>query len=437
MKTIYCLMILLWPLVSPAQTVKALNVGDEVPDITISNIYNYPASSVELPQLKGKLVILDFWATWCGSCIREFPKMQQLQQQYKGKMQIFMVDADTSESDSHVSTFLTRRKERTGESFTLPYALHNDVGLYFPLKEIPHYVWINRFGKLAGITNAEDVSAANIEKFLSDSSFTLVTKKDYLRFNPEKPLLIDENGGDDPTGFLYRSVITGFKENLGAAIGMKGNADGDITRMFALNCNLPTLLAIAYPSVFSSIGTDRIIIESKKYNKKDFTDHSLGLLPENRFCYELITPAVSRAEAYRYMQQDLYRNFRLSATNDVRAMDCYILQATKTAVRLKTGGGKPFIDVQPNTLNKFIRNESSSQLVSQVLQPLFSVPVIDESHLSYKIDLSFPFEFSNYNTEQITRFLAAKGLQLVKTNRKIKAVIISDRPIKTITNNKL
>ncbi|MDE3185574.1 MAG: redoxin domain-containing protein [Bacteroidota bacterium] len=431
MKTIYCLMILFWPLVNQGQTVKALNVGEAVPAITLTNIYNYPSSALTLPQLKGKLVILDFWATWCGSCIREFPKMQHLQQQFDDRMQILMVDADTSESVAHVSAFLMKRKERTGESFTLPYALHDySISLYFPLKEIPHYVWINPFGKVAGITNAEDVTAANIEKFLSDSTFTLVTKRDFLRFNPDKPLLIDENGGDDPAGFLYRSLITGFKKNLGAMIGIKSSDNGRISRMYMLNCDLPTLLAIAYPSVFKSYGANRLIVESKKYNKKIFTDTSLEKLPENRYCYELITPPVSREEAYRYMQQDLYRNFRISARNETRVMDCYVLQATKNTVQLKTTGGKPFIDVQQNTLHKAIQNESSSMLVSQLLQPLFSVPVIDETNLPYKIDLSFPFEINTYNAEKIMRFLAGHGLRLVAAKRKIEAIIISDRPLK-------
>jgi len=58
---------MLLPLLSGAQAppVKALSIGDTVPDITIANVYNYRSSTIRLSDLKGKLVILDFWSTWC------------------------------------------------------------------------------------------------------------------------------------------------------------------------------------------------------------------------------------------------------------------------------------------------------------------------------------------------------------------------------------
>jgi thiol-disulfide isomerase/thioredoxin len=71
---------MLLPILCGAQSppVRALTVGDTVPDITIRNVYNYPDSVIKLSDLKGKLTILDFWATWCGSCLSAFPEMHDL-----------------------------------------------------------------------------------------------------------------------------------------------------------------------------------------------------------------------------------------------------------------------------------------------------------------------------------------------------------------------
>lgn len=427
MKLMYCLIIFLWPFVSSGQTVRPLSIGDTVPDLTLTNVYNYPSSTIHLSDLKGKLVILDFWSTWCASCIREFPKMQQLQNQFSSQVQILMIDADTSEGETWVGSFLARRKERTGEPFSLPYILHNyQAGRYFPYSEIPHYVWISRSGRLVGITNAEDVTAENIKVFLCDTSHTLLTKRDYLRFNPDKPLLIGENGGDDPRGFLYRSIITGFKENLGATIGTRATPDGGVTRLYALNCNLWALLGIAYHSVFNGYGKDRIIVESKKYSKTYFTDNTLGRLPENRYCYEIITPPVPQTEIIKYMQEDIYRNFKIGAKKEVRVMDCYVLRENQSTSKLKTKGGEPGLDVRENTLHKYLRNESTSELVNEVIQPHFSIPVIDETNLPYNIDLSFPFNFHTYNSEKIIKYLHEHGLELSRTKRKLEAIVISD-----------
>ena len=76
---------MLLSLCSGAQSppVKVLSIGDTMPDITITNVYNYPSSTIHFSDLKGKLVILDFWATWCTGCKQEMPWYVEFADNYK------------------------------------------------------------------------------------------------------------------------------------------------------------------------------------------------------------------------------------------------------------------------------------------------------------------------------------------------------------------
>lgn len=77
-------------------TVAALEpeVGDEAPDIVLSNV---EGKSVKLSDLRGKTVLIDFWASWCGPCRRENPNVVRVYKQYKDKgFDIYSVSLDNS-----------------------------------------------------------------------------------------------------------------------------------------------------------------------------------------------------------------------------------------------------------------------------------------------------------------------------------------------------
>jgi peroxiredoxin len=78
-------------------------IGTTAPDFTV----NDGTKTVQLSQLRGKPVLLNFWATWCPPCVQEVPALVGLQQQMGDKVTILAVSMD-EDADAY-KNFTTKR----------------------------------------------------------------------------------------------------------------------------------------------------------------------------------------------------------------------------------------------------------------------------------------------------------------------------------------
>lgn len=74
----------------PAQNEGVLpSEGDVAPDFTLENLNS---EKVTLSSLRGKHVVLDFWGTWCGWCVKGIPDMAEYYHKYADKMELVSID---------------------------------------------------------------------------------------------------------------------------------------------------------------------------------------------------------------------------------------------------------------------------------------------------------------------------------------------------------
>ena len=79
----------------------ALKVGDQLPDLSTFQLDG------KLPDtLKGKVVVVDFWASWCLPCAESFPVLDELQKKYGDKLVVIGVNVD--EKASNMDKFLKK-----------------------------------------------------------------------------------------------------------------------------------------------------------------------------------------------------------------------------------------------------------------------------------------------------------------------------------------
>src|SRR5699024_8478985 len=92
------------------QAQKAM-IGKPAPELTF--IWSSQPDLKKLSDLKGKVVILDFWATWCGPCIATFPQIRELTEHYKsGEVGVLGVTS----IQGHVSGLETARIDTRGDT---------------------------------------------------------------------------------------------------------------------------------------------------------------------------------------------------------------------------------------------------------------------------------------------------------------------------------
>lgn len=151
--------------------IKALRVGDKLPESFWQQehlVYTEGQTSRQtLTTYKGKLLVLDFWATWCGSCINKFRAMEALQAQFSAEAMFLLVNTQSTRDDvKKIGDLLSGRKYRTA-----PYTLttiFNDTYIYqlFPYGFMPYYVLISPSAEVRAIVPAELMTATNIRLML-------------------------------------------------------------------------------------------------------------------------------------------------------------------------------------------------------------------------------------------------------------------------------
>lgn len=125
-----------------ADSYEELLEGDPAPDFTAQLA---DGSSFSLSEQKGKVVLLNFWATWCGPCVEEMPAFEKLYGEYGEKVSVLAVNC--MEDKDTVKQFIS------DNSYTFPiaYDVEGDVVMRYPSDGIPYTLVIDGEGVIQNI----------------------------------------------------------------------------------------------------------------------------------------------------------------------------------------------------------------------------------------------------------------------------------------------
>lgn len=121
------------------QTANAVEQGNSVPDCQLKSFAD--AKTYSLKQLQGKVLYVDFWASWCGPCAKSFPFLNSLNSELKDRgLQIIGINLDENTGDA--KDFLAKYPA----SFSIAADTNEQCAQGFAVKAMPSSYLIDRKG---------------------------------------------------------------------------------------------------------------------------------------------------------------------------------------------------------------------------------------------------------------------------------------------------
>jgi uncharacterized protein (TIGR03435 family) len=358
----------------------ALKVGEPAPRFTLATTFQGPKSA-NLDTLKGQVVVLEFWATWCAPCIGAMPHLNELAEKFKDRKVTFL--AVSNEEPGTVESFLKRGLLKTWVATDPSGKMFKDYGVL----SIPKTVVLDRGGKVALATHPNALQAEHIESVLRGET---------VKSEPEtKPAATMETA---PEPLLHVEV----RPSRGGNYSMVSRTTPERAQFKAEAVPLLHILQTAL-----RVSSPRIIVERE--------------LPEGLFDFTVVVPRNRNGELHETAKRALEDALGLRAVKEVREMPVLVLRAPQgPGPELKDGSTSSLkMSTSPGAFSATGYEISN---MASYLENVLRMPVVDETGLTGKYDWLLTFD--QKNPQSVKEALRPLGLELQEATRQIEVYAI-------------
>lgn len=384
-----------------------LSVGERVTATGEMPVLNWMKSEIDLEEYQDRVVVLEFFDTYCATCIEGMPLLQQVQQQMGDKLLVLMVTWQVKEV---VEKFYKNNRFLKEKQVKLPTIVGDTLlRKYFPHQGVPHTVFLYR-GKVQGVTYPDYVKTRFIEELYNTGKLSVPQKND---FRGETALLEDEEND------LIGSVkLMGYQESLEQKPGLTIERDSlsDVYRTYFYNVGILN----AYRALFAYIKKptfmlteQRVVWKVKDPSKYHYLEGSGGQqlwLTEHGISYERKSKSVGElSDQARLVLNDLNNLLGLNVYWDNAEMDCLVVREIE-----KSEKPRPFIEDGQKLENLGI-------LVFLMDYSGKYPPVVDETKFTGELELG-----SYATIEELNEQLAYYGVEVVSGRRSIEVLVVEE-----------
>lgn len=382
-----------------AQTKQAA-IGTTVENISIDKVLSKTSALKDLHSLKGKVTILDFWATWCLPCIASMKHLENLKKDFGDRLQVIAI---SDESEEIVKEFLAKKEQ------TLLFALDSTKRLnnYFPHLSIPHTILIGEDLKILAITDPYNITKEVIEAALSGKPIAL-TEKRFEVFEQNKDYL------NADTSVISRFQISEPIPSLPRRIqGWHDNPVFSGRRFTLINFTVEEMLNQTYPS---------------NLKLTLFDTSAASVVPEGVFCSDIIVSKDRKDSLFTDFRKCITQYWGIKTRIDSIRQEVYLLKRVDNHIFNESRQKKARHVISDGHGYK-ADSSSIADFIADCLERYSGIPVIDQTHLPGHYDIDFRFDFQKnfpFVTEgqEFLDNLRKVGFTLEKTHAKAPALFI-------------
>ncbi len=370
-------------------------VGDRAPEISLKKLLQAPAdAAANLEALRGRVIILEFWATWCGPCASSMNHLNRLAERFRGRP--VSIIAISSEEETDLLKYLRRRPAQ------MWIGVDDDETTFkrYQPRVIPHTVLIDPKGKIAAITYPEKVTEQIVEDLLAGRAVSLPVKQyGYEKGLDEKALDQMQERLDSST--IYKTIIRPSASESGwsrfhlqdsAFAGRRFEADG---------IRPLSLLSAAFDAP-----VNRLIDEAG--------------LPVAGYRVDVILPEGKEYLLRPTIQQLALTSLGITVEREARMMDVKALRRIEGAAPLEpSSADKPLYTFRGPKLTAI--RQPIAKLVDYVGNGSTS-PVVDETGLAGEYDFSMEWVLGDKSS--FNEALNKLGFELTNERRPVEVLVI-------------
>ncbi len=380
--------------------------GTRAPELTFKELLQAPPNThTEWSSLRGKVVVLDFWATWCAPCIAGIPHLNELSKSLANQNVVFIAVDD--EDPDVVKKFLAKKPIAAWIGLDTDQRVFKAYGVVGR----PATIVIDANGRVAANNLSKAITTAQLADLAQGKQVAFTEMKPHEGEKEVKSLMSFAAGKrtkDESSPVFELTIRPGNPK--GEHLESVGHEDdGTLNGYFVIDQPTKSLIAFA-----RNLPEDRVVIHGEAADKK--------------WSVRLTGKRMEMERVRQMIETALIAGAGVKVTSERAEGDAFVLTAgAKTAELLTASASVNAMNfVVPDTHELMMVRGSMDDLVLDIEQ-IIGVPVLNETGLTGQYDETL--EVPQHDVAGMTSVLQTKlGLDLVKSRRPVERVIVDPLP---------